>query len=120
MKFNIGCVLYRKGNEPGTLDAKWCHPFFGDGVFGTGRATGGPTVGFEGRYDIRYCDNTGAELAGFELDIRKAGEYYELAWIDSGEIMDRGIGMEVSEGLVAGWRRVSDTPPQDFETQEPT
>ncbi len=116
---NVGFVLYRKGKEPGTLDATWCHPYFGDGVFGTGKATGGPAEAFEGRYQIRYFDHNGNELAGFELDIRKHGEYFELAWIDNGEVMDRGIGMEVAEGLAAGWRRVDDKPPQPFETIDP-
>ncbi len=116
--FNIGCVLYTPGDEPGTLNAKWCHPFFGDGVFGTGKASGGPAQGYAGRYNIIYYDAEGNELAGFELDIKKAGDYYELAWIDNGEILDRGIGMEVNDGLAAGWRRVSDTPPQDFDTRE--
>ena len=38
--FNVGCVLVKKGDEPGTLTAKWCHPYFGKSVFGTGKATG--------------------------------------------------------------------------------
>lgn len=115
---NVGCVLYKKGGEPGTLEAKWCHPYFGQGVFGTGKASGGPAEGYEGLYQIQYFDAEGNAIAGFELSIEKEGEYYSLAWIDNGEILDRGIGMEVSDGLVAGWRRISDTPPQDFETQE--
>ncbi|MES9973240.1 MAG: hypothetical protein ABW094_03200 [Candidatus Thiodiazotropha sp.] len=115
---NVGCVLYTKGEEPGSLNAKWCHPLFGKGVFGTGKATGGPVEGFVGRYQIQYFDAEGNHIAGFELDIKKDSEYYELAWIDNGTVLDRGIGMEVSEGLAAGWRRIKDTPPQDFETQE--
>jgi len=71
-----------------------------------------------GRYQIRYFDVDGNEIAGFELEVKKEGEYYELEWIDNGEVLDRGIGMEVSEGLVAGWRRINDGSPQDFETQE--
>ena len=116
---NVGCVLYKKGDEPGTLTAKWCHPYFGKGVFGTGIATGGPEEGYVGRYHIRYFDDKGNEIAGFELDIQKDGDYYEIAWIDNGEILDRGMGMVVAEGLAAGWRRVDDKPSQPFETQEP-
>ncbi len=115
---NVGCVLYKQREEPDSLTAKWCHPYFGEGVFGTGLATGGPTEGYVGRYHIRYFDADGNEIAGFELDIKKECEYYELEWFDNGEILDRGIGMEVSDGLVAGWRRIDDAPPQPFETQE--
>ena len=115
---NVGCVLYQRGEEPGSLDAKWCHPFYGKGVFGSRKAVGGPAEGYVGRYDIRYFDHEGNDIAGLELHIKKEGEYYELEWIDKGEILDRGIGMEVSDGLVAGWRRIDDAPPQAFETNE--
>ena len=36
---NIGCVLYKKGQQPGTLDATWCHPWFGQGVVVRGQRT---------------------------------------------------------------------------------
>ena len=110
--FNIGCVLYTKGDEPGSLNAKWCHPYFGTGVLGTGKATGGPAEGYAGRYAIRYFDDKGKELARLQLDIQRTGDCYELTWSDNGEVLDRGIGMEVSDGLAAGWRRTDDQPPQ--------
>jgi len=114
---NVGCVHYARGDEPGSLKARWCHPQFGEGVFGTGLATGGPSEGYVGRYRIKYFAADGSEIAQFDLDIRRDSEYYELAWIaDDGQILDRGVGMEVSDGLVAGWRRIVDTPPEDFET----
>ncbi len=115
--FNVGCVLYKKGDALGTLDATWCHPYFGKGILGTGNATGGPDEGYAGRYDIRYFDGKGNELPVLKLDIQKDGDYYEIAWIDDGEVVYRGIGMEVAEGLVAGWRGIDDKPPQPFETQ---
>lgn len=102
---NIGCVLYRKGDEPGTLYAKWCHSIFGNG---TGKAVGGPSNGFMGRYHIHYFDDKGAEIADLELDIQKDGDFFKLAWISNGKITSRGIGMEVAEGLAAGWCGVDD------------
>ena len=79
--------------------------------------TGGPDEGYAGRYDIRYFDGKGNALPGLKLDIQKDGDYYEIAWIDDGEVVYRGIGMEVAEGLIAGWRGIDDKPPQPFETQ---
>lgn len=29
---NVGRVLYQRGEEPGSLIAKWYHPYFGEGV----------------------------------------------------------------------------------------
>ncbi len=97
---NIGCVLYKKGDEPGTLEATFHHSIIGKG---TGLATGGPAEGFAGLYRIRYFDGNGEETAGRELDIRKGDGCYHLTWIHNGEITGRGIGMEVAEGLAAGW-----------------
>ena len=115
---NIGCVLYQKGDDPGTLDAKWCHPYFGEGTVGTGHATGGPDEGYMGRYQIRYFDGAGNEFPLFDLDIRKNGGYYDLVWIGNGEILYVGIGMEVEDGLVAGWRSVNDESPLPVESLE--
>ena len=102
---NIGCVIYKKGDEPGTLKAVYCHSILGNG---TGIATGGPAEGFAGRYQIRYFDENGNETAVRELDIQKKEAYYELDWINNGKITSKGIGMESAEGLVAGWRGVDE------------
>src|SRR5512138_2867998 len=102
---NIGCVVYRKGAEPGTLTAQWCHLLAG---VGTGKAIGGPAEGFAGRYHIHYFDDKGNEVAARELEIDKMGDYYELSWIYQGAIRGKGIGMEVGDSLVAGWRDIDD------------
>lgn len=102
---NVGCVWYQKDTEPGTLTATWCHLTLGTG---TGKATGGPVEGFVGRYHICYYDDKGDEVAALELDIQKKGEYYELSWENRGEITAQGMGMEVADGLVAGWRDIKD------------
>ncbi len=103
---DIGCVLYQKGDEPGTLYAKWCHSYSGSG---TGKATGGPVKGFTGRYRLRYFDNAGNVDADVELDIQKKGDFYELSWMKDGEEIDKGIGMEIAGGLAAGWRGINET-----------
>lgn len=100
---DVGCVVYKKGAEPGSLIAKYCHSELGHG---TGQATGGPLQGFAGRYHIRYFDVQGVEIADRELDIQKDGDTYRLRWIHKGAIRAIGIGMETSEGLVAGWCNV--------------
>ena len=99
--FNIGVVVYTRGEAPGTLTAKWCHLTNGSG---TGISTGGPLEGFAGRYRTIYYDEKGNEKFTFELLIEKNGDVYDLSWINNGEIRGRGIGMKVSEGLAAGYR----------------
>ena len=59
MEQNVGFVLYRRGDTPGTLDATWCHPWFGKDTLGSGRAVGGPSEGFAGDYDIEYFGPSG-------------------------------------------------------------
>ncbi len=105
---NVGCVIYTRGDEAGTLEARWCHPYFGQGVLGSGTATGGPAEGYAGHYSIRYLDHKGGEVAVFDLAVRKEGDYYEIDWIINGEILASGVGMETADGLVAGWREVKD------------
>ncbi len=104
---NIGFVLYTKGDETGTLNAKWCHSDSGNG---TGKATGGPAEGFVGRYRMSYFDDKGNVDADCEIDIQKNGDYFELTWINNGEITGKGMGMEVAEGLAVGWRNIDDNP----------
>lgn len=102
---SIGCVLYRKGEEPGTLLARWFHS---NSESGTGKAIGGSSDGFAGRYHIQYSNDKSNEISAFELVIEKVCDYYELSWIENDNVRFRGIGMEVSEGLFAGWRSVID------------
>lgn len=99
--FNIGVVVYTRGEAPGTLTAKWRHLINGSG---TGISTGGPPEGFVGRYRTIHYDEKGNEKISFELLIEKSGDIYDLSWISNGEIRGRGIGMKVSEGLAAGYR----------------
>ena len=99
MTEKIGCVLYTKGKEEGTLDAKW----YSTTGKGTGKATGGSSIGFEGHYNIRYFDEKGNFQAERGLEIKKVEDYFELLWFNNGEVSDKGIGMEVTEGLVAGY-----------------
>ncbi len=103
--FDVGCVLYRKGSEPGTLEAQWSHSGSGNG---TGKATGGPTDGFAGSYHIVYSTELGNERSSFQLEIEKDGNYYNLLWITDGAVRFRGRGMEVKEGLAAGWCSAND------------
>lgn len=112
MDQNVGFVLYQHGEEPGTLNATWCHPWFGKGTLGSGRAVGGPGKGFAGNYDIEYFDPDGQRIAGFQLRISKDdSDYFVLEWLEDGEVLDVGVGIQVAEGLAAGWRRLDDSAP---------
>jgi len=97
---NIGSVFYSKGDEPGTLNAKWCHSTKG---IGTGFATGGPNEGYVGLYKITYFDNEGNLISERGLEIKKNGECYDVSWINNGIVTSKGIGIEVESGLVVGW-----------------
>lgn len=106
MTENIGCAFYEKGSEPGTLTARWCHTRSSPDVISTGIARGGPTSGYGGTYEIRYFDVDGKEVAVLDLEVRKTGECYTLTWSKDGHVSDRGLGMEIPGGLVAGWKKM--------------
>jgi len=100
---NIGFVIYQKGEEPGTLNARWNHSALGNG---TGIATDGPVEGFAGKYKICYFNEKGDLMAERQLDIQKFGENYKIKWLKDGVVSAEGLGMLVADGLAAGWRNI--------------
>jgi hypothetical protein len=97
---HVGCVLYTKGDQPGSLDARWCEV---PPRIGTGKATGGPAEGYAGHYSITYFDERGREDWVGELVIEDKGDHYQLTWLRNGEVTGSGVGMETAEGLAAGY-----------------
>ena len=102
---NIGFVLYTKSPAPGTLNARW---MYSTKYSGPGIATGGPKVGFVGRYHVRYFYDSGEFSDEYDLIIGKNGDIYKLSWITNGKVQAIGVGMEVENGLAVGWRRIND------------
>lgn len=102
MNENVGAVLYRKSNKPGTLYAEFCHTDDGAG-HGIATASEEPYQDFEGKYRIQYFDQNGDLQAERDLEIRKEGEQYHLTWFNNKVISGKGIGFETDEGLVAGY-----------------
>ena len=102
---NIGFVLYTKSYAPGTLNARW---MYGNAYSGPGIATGGPAVGFAGRYHVRYFYDSGEFSDEYDLVIEKNKDSYKASWIAKGKVAAIGVGMEVENGLAIGWRRVAD------------
>jgi hypothetical protein len=102
---NIGFALYAIGETPGTLDARWSYE---NAYSGSGVATGGPEQGFVGDFHIRYFLESGEFSDEYDLQIRRAGDLYDVTWLDDGAISAVGVGMKVGRRLAVGWRRVSD------------
>ncbi|MCP4024135.1 MAG: hypothetical protein GY729_19995 [Desulfobacteraceae bacterium] len=100
---NIGCVLYKKGDEPGILIARFCHTDDGNG---TGVATGTPSDDFEGIYRIRYYDEKENFQDERELVIQKNGDQYQVSWLDKGKVTAIGMGMETAKGLAVGYTNI--------------
>ncbi len=100
---DIGIVIYTKGTEPGTLNAKW---FISPTKGGTGKAVGGPETGYIGNYKIKYYHEDGSFDTELSLEITKPGQAYELFWKQNGVLRAKGTGMEVNESLAAGWQSV--------------
>jgi hypothetical protein len=101
---NIGFVLYTKTANPGTLIARWTYD---NRYFGPGLATGGPADGFAGNYHVRYFLENGQFSDEYELQVAKAGNFYDVTWRVGGLVKARGVGMLVDDGasLAVGWHR---------------
>jgi len=102
---NIGFALYAIGETPGTLEARWSYE---NAYSGSGLATGGPEQGFVGDFHIRYFLESGEFADEYDLQIRRAGDLYDVTWVADGAISAFGVGMKVGRRLAVGWRRVSD------------
>ena len=103
---NIGFVLYTKSNTPGTLFARWNYANIWSGP---GIATGGPKEsGFAGNYHVRYFYENGDFSDEYDLTIEKTGSFYNVSWIVKGNLLAKGVGMEVENSLAVGWLRVKD------------
>ena len=100
---NIGFVLYKKGIEPGTLNAKWNHSTLGSG---RGIASGGSAEDFVGNYRIRYFNENGEVVADRDLEILKNGDNFSITWSKDNKVTAIGIGILVEDGLAAGWKNV--------------
>ena len=102
MDENVGVVLYRKSDMPGTLQAEFCHTEDGNG-HGIATTLENPPQGFEGEYRVQYFDQNGDLQAERDLEIRKEGEQYHLRWFNSNVVSGIGIGFETDEGLLVGY-----------------
>ena len=96
---DVGIVIYVKGEEVGTLDAKWYHNKLG---LGKGFAYGGPSNGFIGKYKITYKSENNEDV-NRDLEIIDRDKYFEVLWLTNGVVTAKGVGFEVSEGLAVGW-----------------
>ena len=100
---NVGFVVYRKGEAPGTLDARWSYE---NTWSGRGQASGGPDDGYVGGDHIRYFYEDGEFSDEYDLVIEQAGEYYEVSWLVDGAVQAVGFGVELDGALAIGWRRI--------------
>ncbi len=99
----IGAVVYRPGDEPGTLEADWVKSTeTGDAIL-KGWATGGPVRGLVGDYTIVYHNERGEPSEPYDLKIVVSGEILHLRWSKKGRQIYKGIGMLRDNTIIAGW-----------------
>ncbi len=104
---DIGCVEYEK-TEAGIMTARWFYLRDGETLSGTGAASGGPTAGFAGEYEITYYDGDQKKMAHYQLSISGESGFFKLEWKSGGQTEYWGIGIQDSNKLYASWRKVED------------
>ncbi len=103
---HIGVVHYRIRSTGNAFDAVWYTTSLSTKETGTGIAKGDTSNGFPGKYIISYFRPDGSEVGNFELTIEKTGPIYNLSWNKDGEQLYVGVGIDTSEGMAAGFRKV--------------
>ena len=103
---DIGVVYYRIRPEGDIIDAIWHSTRQPEKLTGTGIAHGDTSNGFPGDYSITYFDPNRSETAKFHLKIVQDGPTYKLSYIQNGEVLLMGVGIETADGLAAGYRKL--------------
>ena len=103
---DIGIVHYRIRPSGNAIDATWYTSRWTEKEIGTGLAVGDASGGFPGEYVVTYYYPDGRELGMFDLKIVKTGPVYDLSWSKNGKLLFLGVGIDTSDGMAAGFRKV--------------
>ncbi len=103
---DIGIVYYRMSPTGDGFEATWYSSRLDEKATGTGIARGNTSNGFAGTFLITYFNPDGQETGTFDLKIEKNGPIYDLSYIQNGEVLLVGVGIETSDGLAAGYRKL--------------
>jgi len=103
---DIGVVYYRIKSSGNTIDATWYTSRLDKKETGKGIAGGDTLNGFPGDYIVTYFYPDGSEAGTFDLKIEKNGPIYDLSYSKSGELLFVGVGIDTSDGMAAGYRKV--------------
>jgi hypothetical protein len=107
---DIGVVYYRIRTSGNVIDAIWHSTRLGRKEVGRGIANGDTSNGFPGDYVVTCYYPDGSEAGTFDLKIEKTGPVYDLSYRVKGELLFVGVGIEASDGLAAGYRKVEGNP----------
>ena len=103
---DIGVVYYRIRPTGNIIDATWYTSRLDTKETGRGVAKGDTSNGFPGNYVVTYFYPDGSEAGTFDLKIEKRGPIYDLSYSKNAELLFVGVGIETSDGLAAGYRKV--------------
>ena len=105
---DIGVVHYVMRPEGGVIDAVYYTTRLDESRPGTGVARGNTSNGFPGTYDITYYYPNGDKAIDLELVIEKEGGIYKFSYLQDGQLLLIGVGVETPTGLAGGYRRLAE------------
>lgn len=103
---DIGVGYYRKTSTRNAFDATWYSSRLDRKEIGRGIVKGDTSNGFPGNYIVTYFYPDGSEAGTFDLKIEKTGSIYDLSWSRDGELLYIGVGIETSDGMAIGYRKI--------------
>jgi hypothetical protein len=103
---DIGVVYYRIRPTENAIDAIWYTSRLEEKETGIGIAKGDTSKGFPGNYIVTYYYPNGSEAGTFDLKITKTGPVYDLSYSRNGKLLFLGVGIDTSDGMAAGYRKI--------------
>jgi uncharacterized protein len=97
----LGIALYQVQSET-EISIQWCAPEM-QGAIGYGAFTSRFNGAFEGEHELSQYFPDGALHGSWTVKIEKAGSIFEINWRKGDRIHFSGIGLEMPNGLAAGW-----------------
>ncbi len=103
---DIGVVYYRIKSTGNAIDGTWYTSRLDKKETGSGIAKGDTSNGFPGNYIVTFFNPDGSDSGTFDLKIEKTGPIYDLSYREDGELRFLAVGIETTDGLAAGFRKI--------------
>lgn len=105
----IGFLVYSSDNSGEHPTAEWGYLINNNLIRGNGKAVRhikGKRP-FEGKFKVKYFDETNREVGDYVLEITSSNEIYQAKWYREKSLVLEGIGQLSNTALLMAWHDIS-------------